>query len=292
MNAAPQSAAGAALASSHAQQTGWCAQLQLGFARRGQRTVLVRRNHLGPLLVQKALYPEGDAVCHAIVVHPPGGVAGGDRLSLQVEVEAGAHALLTTPGAGKWYKAGAEAASQALDFSVAQAGALEWLPQETILFDAADARWRTQVALAPDARYAGWEILCLGRAAAGERFERGRLRQQTRVQRAGRCLWNEQAALRGGDPLLQSPIGMQGRTVTATFIVANGAAPPELLEQCRALAPADGAGYGVTALPDIFAARYLGDSAQCARGYFERLWALLRPWYARLPAQRPRIWST
>jgi len=280
---------GAALALS---PSGWRAQLRLAFARRERRTTLVRRDHVGPLLVQKPLYPEGEPICHAIVLHPPGGVAGGDQLRLEVELAARAHAVLSTPGAGKWYKANDAAAAQHLDFHVAEGATLEWLPQETIVFDAAQVHWQTTVALAGNARYAGWEILCLGRRAAGESFERGVLRQSTQLRRDGRLLWSEHMVLRGADPLLHSPVGLNGRPVTATFLIAHGAMPAALLEACRALAPADGAACGVTALPDIFAARYLGESAQHARRYFEQLWAVARPWYAQTQARPLRIWST
>src|SRR3989344_500526 len=108
----------------------WKARLALGFESRDGRTVLAERRHDGPLVVQKALYPEGDAVCHAIVVHPPAGIAGGDELELKVRSARGAHALLTTPGAGKWYRSAGPRAEQKLRFDVS--GALEWLPQETI----------------------------------------------------------------------------------------------------------------------------------------------------------------
>src|SRR2546423_14099799 len=113
----------------------WKARLSLSFARDGNRSVLAERSHEGPLVVQKPLYPEGDAVCHAIVVHPPGGIAGGDELRLDVSAAAGAHALLTTPGAGKWYRSAGAQAKQLLSFSLQ--GTLEWLPRETIVFDGA-----------------------------------------------------------------------------------------------------------------------------------------------------------
>jgi len=281
--------AGAPLVYRH---SGWHAELALRFERKNARTVLVSRRHSGPLLVQKPLYPEGEAVCHAIVVHPPGGVAGGDQLRVDIALGPRAHALLTTPGAGKWYKASDRFSSQTLAFTLADAATLEWLPQESIVFDAASARWQTQVSLSRDARYAGWEIFCLGRRASGEQFRSGALRQKTQLRRDGELIWNEYMALRGGDPLLRSPVGMNNASVAATFLIANGAMPVELLERCRALAPDDGADCGVTALPQIFAARYLGHSAQQARRYFERLWIALRPWYAGVPAQALRIWNT
>src|SRR5947199_8140494 len=111
----------------------WNASLSLGFARRGDRTALAARAHDGPLVVQKPLYPEGADVCHAIVVHPPGGIAGGDQLALRAECAAQSHAVLTTPGAGKWYRSAGTWARQSLDFNIA--GTLEWLPRETIVFD-------------------------------------------------------------------------------------------------------------------------------------------------------------
>ena len=152
----------------------WHAELHLGFASHGERTALRENRHCGPLRVQKALYPEGAGVCQAILLHPPSGVAGGDHLAISATVEAGAHAQLTTPGAGKWYRSGGAEASQTINFSLAEGATLEWLPQETIFFDGARARLETRVLLAADSRFIGWDILCLGRAAAGELFENGR----------------------------------------------------------------------------------------------------------------------
>jgi urease accessory protein len=272
--------------------TPWRAELSLRFARQQQRTVLVERAHNGPLVVQKSLYPEGERICHAVIVHPPGGIAGGDELQLRVAVDDGAHALLTTPGAGKWYKANGRAASQQLNFSVAPQALLEWLPQETILFDAARARMTARVQLSGDARYAGWEILCFGRRAAGEKFVEGALNQSTQILRDGVLIWNECAAFSAGDRVMTSPLGMDNASVSATFVIAAGATPPALLEECRAALPKEGNRFGVSALPEIFAARYLGDSAEQARDYFELLWAILRPWYAQVSMQRPRIWNT
>lgn len=284
---------------------GWQAQLNLRFARRSSqhsavnaRTVLVERMHSGPLVVQKPLYPEGDAICHAVIVHPPGGIAGGDQLRLHADIGADAHALLTTPGAGKWYKANGREAAQHLQFTLGERATLEWLPQETILFDAARVQMTTRVELATDAKFAGWEFLCFGRRAAGETFAQGHLQQRVQIFRGEEMLWNEATNIEAGSRAMLSPIGLNGCSISAVFLVAAGAVPAEILERCRSIVPSDKTlhgttvQYGVTALPEIFAARFIGDHIEQARDYFEKLWEVLRPWFALVEIQRPRIWST
>jgi urease accessory protein len=293
MNAStPINEAGAPLATTPEEKTRWRASLQLRFERRDRRTGLVERQHSGPLVVQKTLHPEGEGTCHAVIVHPPGGIAGGDQLEMRVRIGGAAHALLTTPGAAKWYKANGRLATQCLEFDIDSGGLLEWLPQETILFDAARAQMQTRIALRGDARYAGWDIACLGRSAAGERFRSGLWRQQLQILRDDTLIWGDYGAVEGSDPLLHSMLGMQGRAVVGRLLVAAGAVPPDVLERCREAMGADGDAYAVSALPDMLVATYLGDRAEAVRAWFEALWAVLRPWYAGIEAQRPRIWNT
>lgn len=272
----------------------WDAAIALGFTRVGGGTLLAERRHSGPLRVQKALYPEGPAVCQTILLHPPSGIAGGDRLRVTVAAGPGTHAQITTPGAGKWYRSGGEEASQTLDFTVGDDAILEWLPQETIVFDGARSRMETHVRLGGGSRYLGWEILCLGRSACGERFAHGLIRLHTRIERDGRPLWLERGRLDGDDPLLASPAGWAGTSVGGTLLATFPAhveiAP--VLAACRAIAPADGAEHGVTALPDLLIARYLGHSSEAARDWFAEMWSLLRPPLLGRPAVRPRIWNT
>lgn len=270
----------------------WEAELNLHFARRNHRTILKQRSHRGPLVIQKVLYPEQESVCHVILIHPPGGLAGGDTLRLNIDSAEGAHTLTTTPGAGKWYKANGAAASQRLTITAAADSVVEWFPQESIIYDNARADWHGRVDLAESARFAGWEIVCLGRLARGERFRHGELKQRLEIYRGGRILWGEHIHLRGGDALLTSIAGLRGYPVYATFVIAAAGLPPDLLERCRALAvPEDGI-CGVTAPPGLFVGRYLGSSTESARRYFEALWHHLRPWYAGIAAERPRIWNT
>jgi urease accessory protein len=274
----------------------WKASLALVFGTQGTRTFLARKQHCGPLVIQKTLHPEGNKVCHGIIIHPPGGVAGGDELTLEVTLTKNANALLTTPGAGKWYKANSKVASQDLQFYLAENACLEWLPQENILFDGAMVDFSANIILAENAKYIAWEILCLGRQARGERWKTGRLCQNLTIKRKDKVIWQERAMLMANDRFFDSLIGLGGNVVSGSFVIAAGNLPTNLLAECQQVQLADKtddkARFGVTVLPEVFSARYIGMSAPAAREYFERLWHILRPWYLSRSAARPRIWNT
>ena len=273
---------------------GWDARLALRFARRDERTVLVENRHRGPLVVQKSLHPEGPSVCQAIVVHPPGGIVGGDRLALSVDVERDAHAQLATPGATKWYRTAGPLARQAISARVAAGATLEWLPHETIVFDGARADLTTAIRLAGDALFVGWDIVSLGRTASGERFERGGYRQRFELVRDDALVWVERTNLAAGSALLAAPVGLYGSPMFGTFVVGAPAIGDDLVAACRAVVPAAGAGVqgGVTRLPGVLVARCRGDSAEAARAWFAALWTLVRPALTGRAAVPPRIWKT
>jgi urease accessory protein len=273
-------------------QRGWEAGLKLAFQRRGARTVLARRSSFGPLAVQKALYPEGELVCHAILLHPPGGIAGGDRLDIAIDVETGAHALLTTPGATKWYRSAATEASQSVGISIGRNAVCEWMPQENIFFNAARAQNALSVDLQEGAVFCGWDVMCLGRTASGERFQTGRIRQHLRLTRGAKPLFEELGTLEGGGTLLDSPIGMAGYPICATFIMAGIASGRDALDFCRAVAPVGDCKAGVSAMGEVLVARCLARTSEAARAYFLKMWEHLRPQYAQVPARVPRIWAT
>ena len=270
----------------------WDAHLALEYEKRAERTVLARRSHSGPLRVQRDLYPEGEGTCHTIVVHPPGGIAGGDTLTVRARLGARSAALLTTPGAGKWYRTQAIAARQSLEFDIAPGASMEWLPQETILFDGAIAQMKTTVRLEGDAAYTGWEILCFGRAASGLKFCSGLLTQRTEIFLDEARLWEERSRVEGNDPLLDSVVGLQGHSVCATLVAAGRDIPNDILAACREVAPSGGATCGVTRLPRLLIARWLGDSGEEARRYFASVWGVMRPLMKQSVAVAPRIWST
>ncbi len=266
----------------------WHAELELGYGRFGDTTRPTQRRHLGPLRVQKHLYAEGPQVCQHIIVHPPGGIAGGDRLDISVDVGTDAWAQLTSPGAAKWYRA-AGPAYQTLNLTVAPGATLEWLPQETIVYSAAQAELQTTIELQGDARLVYWDVVALGRPAADERFERGHFQSRVDIRRDGDLLWHERQRVVGNDGLLDSPMGLDGHTVFATLLVSADISP-ELLEQCRAL---QGQVRGdLSQLPGLLVARCLAHEGLHARDWLIALWKLLRPQVLGKEALAPRIWST
>ena len=271
---------------------GWEARLELEYARRNGQSLLTGRRHRGPLRVQKSLYPEGHGTCHTIVVHPPGGIAEGDRLELDVTLREDTRVLITTPGATKWYRSTETGARQVLRFEIDPGGVLEWLPQETVVFDGARAEMTTSIRLRGDALYLGWELLCLGRRAADERFRRGRVKLATEIWRDDVRLWNEYALIRGGDALLESPAGCADHAVCATMLLAGLDIEADLLVRLRQVTVADELRCGISMLPGVLVTRCLAAFAEPVRQYFTTIWGLLRPAVSGRQAQAPRIWST
>jgi urease accessory protein len=169
---------------------------------------------------------------------------------------------------------------------------LEWLPQETIVFDGAQAEITAAIRLRGDALYLGWDILCFGRRAAGESFDSGSIKLRTEIWRDGKRLWNEYARLAGGHALLRAPAVCDGYAVCATMLLAGAAIDKDLLRRLRQVTAADGLRYGLTTLPGMLVARCLAPFAEPARHYFTALWHLLRPALLGRAATAPRIWST
>jgi len=271
--------------------SGWRASLALGFERRGERSVLAERRHDGPLVVQKPLYPEGDDLCHAIVVHPPGGIAGGDDLDLAVHARERSRALLTTPGAAKWYRTSGAWAKSRVRIEARNDSILEWLPQETIVFDGARADIRIEAHLEGNAALIAFDIVCLGRTGSSERFAHGACRLAATIHRDGRLAWTERARIDPGGAVHETPAGLAGQPVFGTFIAAARDIPDAALSSCREERPREGM-VGVTRLPGVLLARYRGASTEGANEYFRALWRRVRPLIAGREAIIPRIWST
>ena len=269
----------------------WDARLALAFERIGERSVMTHREHRGPLVVQKPLYPEGPGVCQCVIVHPPAGIAGGDRLSLDVAVGRDAFAQLTTPGATKWYRSAGSSASQSLQVRIDEGATLEWLPQGTIVYDGAIARSETRIDLAHTSTFIAAEIVSLGRRASGERFRCGQWRQCFDIVREGALIWSERGVLDPTAGLIASPVGLNDAPVFGTFVAVAPRIDDTMIAALRDIAPSQGEA-AVTRLPELLVARYRGHSIEAGGEHFASLWSALRPALTGRAALRPRIWNT
>lgn len=281
--------------SPHTPSAGWHAALTLGFARQEARTVLATRRHHGPLVVQKSLHPEGPGICHAVVVHPPGGIAGGDTLSIDVEVGPNAHAVLTTPGATKWYKSQGRFGTQDISLTVRDGAKLDWLPLENIVFEHADARQCITVKLGENASVIGWDATLLGRQAAGEQWTHGQWRARFELRDAtDRLLWAEQAVLDADDAQRTGTTALAGFPIFATLWAVGAACTRELAESLAQGLPFDDTlRAGITCLPgNVLVVRVLGHDMETVRRLLVSHWLTLRPLVHGVPAEPLRLWAT
>ncbi|WP_116811515.1 urease accessory protein UreD [Steroidobacter cummioxidans] len=262
--------------------SGWRAQLELTFARAAGRTRIVARQHRGPLLVQRPFYPEGD-VCHAYIVHPPGGVVGGDELHLHVETKDEAHALLTTPAAAKFYRSDGRTARQE-QILRADDTTLEWLPQESIFYPQARVRSLTRIELGSRARFIGWEIACLGLPARKQPFDSGELRLHLELWAEGAPLLIDRLRISG-----DTRWGLGGHESIGTLLAYP--ATRAMVDAVRNLQP-QGVELGVTLVDKVLVCRALAAQAEPIKRAFIEIWQTLRPLLLDRPAVPPRIWAT
>ena len=271
----------------------------------GGRTRLVERHHKGPLVVQRPFYPEGDP-CHVYLVHPPGGVVGGDELRIDVQVDVGAHALITTPAATKFYRCDGRFSSQTQELRAAGA-TLEWLPQENIFYRGADARTATRVHIDPHSRFIGWEINCLGLPARGEPFDAGALRLDLELWRgqtddavfelSKHCdnemrnvpIFLDRLRLTGESPARGARWGLAGQEAVGTLLATP--ATRAHIDSIRELI-ADEPYAAVSLVDGVLVLRALAPQAEAVRKLFTAAWQRLRPAIIGRDAVLPRIWNT
>jgi len=269
---------------------GWRASLDLAFFPSGERTGLSCR-HFGPLRVQKPFYPEGET-CHVYLLHPPGGIVGGDELAIRATAREGASALATTPAAGKFYRSAGPLALQEQLLRVDPGGALEWLPQESIVYPGARALSRTRVELAAGASFLGWEMVCFGLPASGAPYDRGEFTQRVEILRDGEPLLLELGRYDGGSALLTEAWGLGGRSVMGTLFATLDDASPLAAARGGLCSPAAGEDFSLTWVDGIAVCRFFGSDVWSCKALLARAWEALRPHALGRPACPPRIWKT
>jgi urease accessory protein len=285
---------------SHAGRS-WRARLELGFETSAGRTVLRHRHHVGPLTVQRGFDPEGGP-CHTYLLHPPGGVVGGDHLELDGSVSSGAHALITTPAAGKFYRSAGAWATQQQRFRVAPGGTLEWLPALNIIHGGARVKLRGRFELEEGARLLAWDHIGLGRPGSGDAFAEGVVDSRLDVVHEGRPLLSERMHLDAASAMRRSAWGLQGCGYLATLLVwpADRQARDALRD---AFSDVPGLRFACTLLPEgsrrdsmedrgLLVCRWLTETGEFLWEMMVRAWSLLRPLVLQREPCLPRIWST
>jgi len=274
----------------------WHGRLSLHYRRDGERTIAHDR-HEGPLRVLQRLYPEGPGICHHVLVHPPGGVVGGDELDIEARLDPGAHALVTTPGATRFYRSSGASAAQRAALHVADGARLEWLPLESIAYSGCRAENRVRLELAPGAEAIGWDVLALGLPAAGEPFAAGVFSQH--IELPGR--WLERGRIAADDArLLDSALGLAGQRVMATAWFASGTALSDARREgllgaardCAAASPL-APRCGVTSPQEsVVVLRALAARVEPAMALLQQVRAAWRRHAWALAPNAPRIWQT
>jgi len=268
----------------------WLARLELAYEKRQLRTVISHRKHSGPLLVQKPFYPEG-GVCHSYLIHPPGGIVGGDDVELDVRVTTNAHALITTPAASKFYRSADKKANLTQSLDVSNGAVLEWLPQESILYEGSQANISTLVNLATKSRFIGWEMTCLGRPASGDNYDRGSCFQRLEISIEGVKQMLDRIVIDGDHLIRTSPWGLGNNEVMAAFAVYPGS--NEILSVMRDFITdnSNGLMLGASLVDDLLVCRGLAKEAASLKEALVNLWAKVRPEILGRQACQPRIWS-
>jgi urease accessory protein len=272
----------------------WRGELDLRFTKAGNRTILYHCRHLGPLRVQKPLYPEGLEICHVVVIHPPGGLADRDDLSICLTLEQGAHSVVTTPGATKWYKA-KDGSTFRVTIVLQRGAVLEWLPNENIYFAGASAQTNLRIELAADAIACGWDINMLGRIASGESWETGVLRAATEfIREDGSPIWSERTLLQAGSELVRAPQGLGRYPIFGTLWCVGGKSQPDAIAALAAELPfTSQLRAGISLLPDgVLLVRAVGRQIEPVKSLMIDCWSRIRPMVVGRNAQALRLWST
>lgn len=278
----------------------WHGKLNLVYTNRCGTTELIYNHHQAPLKVQRPFYPEGENVCHSVILHTAGGVVGGDRLSTHIHLQPHTQAVITTAAAGKIYRSNGFQARQSIDIQIDAGACLEWLPQETILFNGAMYRQDLRVELATGANFLGWEITRFGRSARGEKFVQGEWRSHTEIWQNGIPLWIDRQCLPGSEEVFHSPHALSGKPITGNFIYLGSQVSKETIEQARSIFTASlspltvnnqHSQAGVTRLENGFLCRYRGASTSEVRNWFTSVWQMLRVDIFSRSHCIPRVWQ-
>jgi urease accessory protein len=266
----------------------WQGHIDLLFQSEGEKTILRRSYAHAPLKIQRPFYPEAN-ICHTVILHSAGGMVGGDRLSYQINLAPTSQALITTAAAAKIYRSNGAFAQQQININLGANAYLEWLPQDTIIFNEAQYQQNLRVDLAVGATFCAWDIVRLGRSARQETFTQGSWQNAMEVWQDGKPLWIDRQKITGDR--WQSLQASAGQPLLGILMWLGGSVSTEVVAQARVLAPQSEIGWGVTSVAGGLICRYRGSDRQAAQKWFVAVWDLLRQRYRDRSACPPRVWQ-
>lgn len=270
----------------------WNAKLDLRFAYKNCKTLLKYKQHSGPLMVQKPFYPEQNGCCHVYIIHPPGGIVGGDSLTINASLEANAHTLITTPAATKFYKSNSFSAIQNQTINIAEHATAEWLPQETIYFNGTQAYTKTRINIVDNCKFIAWEIQCLGQPSNQEVLSTGACVQKLEIWKNSRPLLLECNRIKGGDKILSSPWGLNNFAAIGSLVFSR-CEKTEIVKLLKdSVKTTDEVVIGYTTLNNIVVVRVMAQFAEQIKELFSIIWQIIRPAVVNQTACSPRIWQT
>ncbi|MBN2865116.1 MAG: urease accessory protein UreD [Thiotrichales bacterium] len=271
---------------------GWRGFLSFTFVQSGQRTVVKDKKHFGPLVLQRPYYQEINRPS-VLVIHPPGGIVGGDVLELNVLMKPDTKGLVSTPAATKFYRSNDRLAKQTQTINLSSDCELEWLPQETLFFNESVSENSLKFTLqSQNNKLIAWDIIGLGRPARGEGFENGSLFQSLELHIEDRLIFLDRLHIDLNSSLIDSAAGLNGSQLSATALFYKNDSDTmkslvEILQNRDWLAP-----VGVTRMDNLVVLRVLGNDLDDIKRVLYQAWKVARPVVIGVPAIKPRIWNT
>ena len=284
----------------------WLASLALQLSHSRYGTQLTKTKRCGPLTIQKAFYPEGRDCAHLYLLHPPAGIVSGDELRINIDVQQNAHALITTPGANRFYRArtdlsiGDPKQTQITKISLGADAKCEHFPLETLVYNQANGVNNVEVRVHDSSVYCGWDITCLGLPSSNEEFTAGRFTQLNTLYCDDILIYHDKVTIEPQRDIQHHAAGLAGNPVFGTFLAyapiskVSHEQRTQLIEQLRAVVEENAASslVSITDIRQLLVMRYLGQQAHQCKSLFIELWKLIRPLYAEKQGVQPRIWFT
>ncbi len=266
----------------------WRGHIDLRFEQQGDQTILKYNYAHAPLKIQRPFYPESN-ICHTVILHSAGGMVGGDRLTYEIDLAPDSQALITTAAAAKIYRSNGAVAQQQININLSANAYLEWLPQDTIIFNQAQYQQNLRVDLAAGAIFCAWDMVRLGRSARQETFTQGSWQNALEVWQDGKPAWIDRQKITGDQ--WQSLQASAGQPLLGILMWLGSTVTAEVVAQIRLLAPQSEIGWGATAVAGGLVCRYRGSDRQAAQKWFSAVWNLLRQQYRHRSACPPRVWQ-